>query len=63
MKKLKVGILATIAGLLTITAILAVILAAIYAIQGSVLAVIYGLISIPAAFGGRYLFWFTEYKC
>ena len=63
MKKLKTGILATIAGLLVITAIVAMILAIIYTIQGSTSAVLYGLLAIPAALGGRFLFWFTEYKC
>ena len=62
MKKLTTGILATIAGLLVIAAILAMILAIIYTIQGSTVAVVYGLLAIPAALGGRFLFWFTEYK-
>ena len=63
MKKLKTGILATIAGLLVITAVVAMILAIIYTIQGSTVAVVYGLLAIPAAFGGKILFWYTEYKC
>ena len=62
MKKLKIGILATIAGLLTITALVAMILAIIYTIKGSSAAVLYGLLAIPAAIGGKLLFWYTEYK-
>ena len=62
MKKLKTGVLATIAGLLVIAAVLAMILAIIYTIQGSTAAVVYGLLAIPAALGGKFLFWYTEYK-
>ena len=62
MKKLKIGILASIAGLLTIAAVLAMILAVIYTIKGSTAAVLYGLLAIPAVIGGKLLFWYTEYK-
>ena len=62
MKKLITGILATIAGLLMITAVVAVILAIIYTINGSSSAVVYGLLAIPAAIGGKALFWYTEYN-
>lgn len=62
MKKFKTGVLATIAGLLTISAILCLILSIIYTINGSTSAVVYGLIAIPAAIGGKALFWYTEYN-
>ena len=62
MKKLKIGILATIAGLLSIAALVAMILAIIYTIKGSSAAVLYGLLAIPAVIGGKLLFWYTEYK-
>ena len=62
MKKLKIGILASIGGLLSIAAVLAMILAVIYTIKGSSVAVLYGLLAIPAAIGGKLLFWYTEYK-
>ena len=62
MKKLKTGILASIAGLLVIGALLSMILAIIYTVNGSASAVMYGLLAIPAAIGGKVLFWLTEYN-
>lgn len=62
MKTLTTGVVATIAGLLVITAVLTMILAIIYTIKGSTIAVMYGLLAIPAAIGGKVLFWVTEYK-
>lgn len=62
MKTLRTGILATIAGLLVITAVVAMILAIVYTARGSTVAVMYGLLAIPAAIGGKLLFWVTDYK-
>ena len=62
MKKLTTGIVATIAGLLVITAMVTMILAIIYTVKGSTVAVMYGLLAIPAAIGGKVLFWVTDYK-
>lgn len=62
MKTLTTGIVATIAGLLVIAAVLTMILAIIYTIKGSTIAVMYGLLAIPAAIGGKLLFWVAEYK-
>ena len=62
MKSLKTGILASIAGLLVITAMMAVFLAIIYATSNSPWYLLYALIAIPAGIGGKLLFWVTEYK-
>lgn len=62
MKKLKNGILASIGGLLVLTAMMAVFLAVIYATTDSPWCLLYALIAAPAAIGGKLLFWVTEHK-
>ena len=62
MSKLKIGILASIGGLLMISALLAVILAVAYAATDSPWCLLYALLAVPAAMGARYLFWVTEYR-
>ena len=60
MKKLKTCMFAITASLLIAVAIVSVILAFAYAVNGSPWYWIYALVAVPAAIGGRLLFWITD---